>query len=345
MHREPPPPEALRFEFRARLSGFAAPHEIAFEFDPELMRLHRLMAIVGENGTGKTQLLARLAWALWGLQVDEDALIPKRPSIGRVIAVSYSALDDFKRPPHRMRGYEDRPVFDNYCYCGFRTPDDILEPGLLFDTLEEDLSEINRLNRRETWVRMLGELGLRHREPDFDAAVKTDDEAVVEAARHLAAGEKTALSVLTRLLAKLRNRSIVLFDEPETNLHPRLLAALLRVLHDWLDELDGYCVIATHSPIVLQEIPGRMVRVLTRDGRVPRLRPYAGECFGQNLSEIVVEVFGSGERDRNYATELEKLLSVMEPEAVEPTFGRTLSLGARMALRYLEEYGGDREEP
>jgi predicted ATP-binding protein involved in virulence len=146
------------------------------------------------------------------------------------------------------------------------------------------------------------------------------------------------MCVLTRLLAKLRDGAFVLFDEPEINLHPSLLAAMLRVLHRWLERFNAYGVITTHSPIVLQEIPGRMVRVLSRQGRVPFVRRYESESFGQTLSEILVEVFGQDERDQNYASVLRDLVDAgLSTEEIEGALGRTLSINARMALRSLEQ--------
>lgn len=342
LHREVLPPYELSFRFSATLEGFHAPHEIDFRFTREPKRLGRLMAIVGRNGTGKTQLLSRLAWVLWGLHRTGEELKPRPLPIGRVIAVSYSALDAFDRPPHKMPGHEGRSAFDNYCYCGFRAPDDAVRPDILFELLGRDMEEIRRRGRRRLWEKMLGELRLLEEEPLLAAALDEGDPIFVERAKSLSAGGKTALSVLTRLLAVLRHRSFVLFDEPELNLHPSLLAGVLRVLHDWLETFDAYGILATHSPVVLQEIPGRCVRVLdlARNGerRVPVVRPYESESFGQNLSEIVVSVFGIHEDDRNYASILEALIAEgKSAEEIEESFGRPLSLSARMALRFLDE--------
>lgn len=347
LHREPPPREPLRIEFRALLPGFEDPHAVEFDFHPEPGSVGRLAALVGKSGTGKTSLLARLAAALWGLhRHNREQLIVRGPPVGRVIAVSYSALDAFERPPHHLAGQDDqraRPVLDNYRYCGFRAEDGSLRPELLFGGLGEDLTELRKLGRLEMWTRMLEETRLGDGDPALKIALEAgrmDD--LVSAVRVLGAGHKTALSVLTRLLASLRNGSLVLFDEPELNLHPSLLASLLRVLHDWLEQFDGYGIVATHSPIVLQEIPGRNVRVLDRVGRIPVVRHYEAESFGQSLSEIVGEVFGLDERDKNYATALRGLLDRgMTPEQIESAFGRPLSLNVRMALRALGRRGGE----
>lgn len=343
LHRKGPTPEDVGFSYTGMLPGFSQPHRVELCFSPQPARLGRIVALVGRSGTGKTTLLARLASALWGLpqsKMMHEQLLPRRPPIGRVIAVSYAALDTFARPPHRLGRSATRPAFDNYCYCGFRGPKAELSTTLLTDTMQADIREIRRLDRLKDWQNMLQSIGL-----DKDPAVARrlhDDAAFLEGATHLGAGHKIALSALTRLLALLRNGSFVLFDEPEQHLHPSLLSSLLRVLHDWLERFDAQCVVATHSPIVLQEIPGRNVRVLDRDGEVPIVRTYDDESFGQNLSEIVTQVFSVQERERNYATFLSELLKGgLSAEAIEQAFGRPLTLHARMALERLAKQGTD----
>ncbi|NUQ79250.1 MAG: ATP-binding protein [Polyangiaceae bacterium] len=345
LHRDFPPREPLHLHFETTLPGFSDAeedrHKLDFEFHPEPGSVGRLAALVGKNGTGKTHLLARLASALWGLHKHgTERLELAGPPVGRVIAVSYSALDAFERPPHYLvgdEGEEARPVMDNYCYCGFRDRAGQLRPKLLFDGLKKDLSDIVRLGRLDLWKEMVKQTGLAEDDANLGAALESGEpNDMISAIRYLGAGQKTALTVLTRILASLRNGVLVLFDEPELNLHPSLLASLLRILHNWLDRFDGYGIVATHSPIGLQEIPGRNVRVVRRVGRVPLIQPYESESFGQSISEIVDEVFGIDERNKNYVTVLRELLdSGMSPDQIETAFGRPLSFNARMALRAL----------
>ncbi len=353
LHRDPPPPVPVRFSFEASLPGFSEVledrHKLDLDFNPEPGSVGRLSALVGKNGTGKTQLLARLAAALWGLvRHDKETLVLHGPPVGRVIAVSYSALDAFERPPFFLAGDKEqdeaRPVTDNYHYCGFRDREGHLQPKLLFAGLGGDLADVTRLRRLALWKEMLAQTRLAEDDPELGAAVEANDtDGMLRAVLHLGAGQKTALTVLTRILASIRNGAVILIDEPELNLHPSLLAALLRVLHDWLALFDGHGIIATHSPIGLQEIPGRNVRVLRRVGRVPKIQPYDSESFGQSISEIVGEVFGLDEGDKNYVTVLRDLLAGgMSPKEIEEAFGRPLSLNARMAIRALAREGSKR---
>jgi len=353
LHSDPPQSEPIRLLFEATLPGFSEEiddrHRLDLRFDPAPAALGRICAIVGKNGTGKTSLLARLAASLWGLsRVESERLELRGPPIGRVIAVSYSALDAFERPPHSLSvGGSDRnfarAVMDNYRYCGFRDSDGTLKVELLSATFKSDFAEILRLGRERLWLTMIQQTRLDEDEPALRAVLteERDAQQLADMASHLGAGHKTAFFVLTRLLASIRNGSLVLFDEPELNLHPSLLSASLRVLHGWLQEFDGYAVIGTHSPIALQEIPGRCVSIIRRVGRIPSIQVCPRESFGQSLSEIVGEVFALDERDINYATTLKELLdSGVSREALESSFSQPLSLNLRMTLAALTHIGG-----
>lgn len=61
-----------------------------------------------------------------------------------------------------------------------------------------------------------------------------------------------------------RRKTLVLIDEPESHLHPPLLSAFIRALSDLLLDRNGLSIIATHSPVVLQEVPKRCVWKINR---------------------------------------------------------------------------------
>jgi hypothetical protein len=85
----------------------------------------------------------------------------------------------------------------------------------------------------------------------------------------------------------------VLLDEPEAHLHPPLLSAFIRALSDLLVDRNAVALIATHSPVVLQEVPRGCVWKLRRTGQslVNVERPEI-ETFGENVGILTREVFG-----------------------------------------------------
>jgi len=75
-------------------------------------------------------------------------------------------------------------------------------------------------------------------------------------------------------------------------LHPPLLSAFVRALADLLINRNGVAVIATHSPVVLQEVPQSCVWKIRRTGtRAVAERPDI-QTFGENVGLLTREVFG-----------------------------------------------------
>jgi ATPase subunit of ABC transporter with duplicated ATPase domains len=85
---------------------------------------------------------------------------------------------------------------------------------------------------------------------------------------------------------------LVLLDEPETHLHPPLLGSFIRALSRLLVARNGVAVIATHSPVVLQEVPQRCVWVLGRSGSGLGAERPPIETFAENVSVLTRKVFG-----------------------------------------------------
>ena len=117
-------------------------------------------------------------------------------------------------------------------------------------------------------------------------------EKAVELFGKLSSGHKIVLLTVTRLVETVEERTLVLLDEPEAHLHPPLLSAFVRSLSDLLINRNGVAIIATHSPVVLQEVPRSCAWKIRRSGReVIAERPEV-ETFGENLGILTREVFG-----------------------------------------------------
>lgn len=301
--RPPPPPVPVQFTFRRKLPGFEAPHEVDFDFQVQAGGLGRAMVLVGRNGAGKTALLARLAYALSGLnQEDTDALSPERPRLSSIIAISYSAFDTFNRPRRRPR-YE---LGVSYAYCGLRRLDPMAGGNLresrdesrtdltwAFSEFKASMRSIEALEREQQWMELLAQSGIFDETEPPDEMGNIDD-AFMKWMAELSSGHKIILMIVTNVLARIQAGSMLLFDEPELHLHPQMLSSLMRLLHHVLEQYDSYAILGTHSPIVLQEIPARSIRIIEREGRYPLVTHYPGESFGESLSEIIHVAF----RDR-----------------------------------------------
>jgi predicted ATP-dependent endonuclease of OLD family len=153
--------------------------------------------------------------------------------------------------------------------------------------------------------------------------------------RDLSSGHKIVLLTMTRLVETLEERSLVLVDEPESHLHPPLLAAFVRALSYLLIDRNGVAIIATHSPVVLQEVPASCVWKLRRFGQqVSAERPVI-ETFGENVGVLTQEVFGLEVTKSGFHKLLEDSIEEHTYADVLASFGGHLGSEARALLQAL----------
>lgn len=120
--------------------------------------------------------------------------------------------------------------------------------------------------------------------------------------RRASSGNKIVLLCLTKLVELVAERTLVLIDEPKAHLHLPLQAAFIRALSDLLAKRNGVAIVATHSPVMLQEVPTNCVWMMFRDGsNVEYVRPQL-ETFAENVGVLTREVFRFEVTDSGYHT-------------------------------------------
>ena len=128
-----------------------------------------------------------------------------------------------------------------------------------------------------------------------DLTLLSDQELIGKARRKIrkmSSGHAVVLLTMTRLVATVEEKTLVLIDEPESHLHPPLLSAFIRALSELLHSRNGVSIIATHSPVVLQEVSKSNVWKINRVGLVTKPRRPEIETFGENVGILTREVFG-----------------------------------------------------
>ena len=74
--------------------------------------------------------------------------------------------------------------------------------------------------------------------------------------------------------------------KPETHLHPPLTGSLVRALEQIVSNHNAMAVLATHSPVVLQEVPSDCVTILERWGDLTTTRRPSMETFAENVGSL-----------------------------------------------------------
>ena len=108
----------------------------------------------------------------------------------------------------------------------------------------------------------------------------------------LSSGHKIVLLTLTKLIELSEEKTLIIMDEPEMHLHPPLLGSFVRSLSSLLRRVNGVAILATHSPIVLQEVPKECVYKLNRFGELINVERPTNETFGEEIGILTSDVFG-----------------------------------------------------
>ena len=90
----------------------------------------------------------------------------------------------------------------------------------------------------------------------------------------------------------VEERTLVMMDEPEAHLHPPLLSACIRAVSDLLVNRNGVAIIATHSPVVVQEVPRSCVWKVIRHGHASQVVRPEIETFAETVGILTHEIFG-----------------------------------------------------
>ncbi|MGK8194885.1 AAA family ATPase [Burkholderia cepacia] len=325
------------FTYTGDIPGAEAGVSIAVDLQPQDSVPGRIFAIIGRNGVGKTQFMAKLARDLATTQrvsketVDqlELAFKPNRPLFSRVIALSFSAFDRFQRPEPQK--------FFSYIYCGVRDDSGGLSRRALEARHLQYLKRIKEHDREGVWETLIANvMGVPRRKVDIDQAI---DELENGLQPSMSSGQSILAYFVSAALAYIKEESLILFDEPEIHLHPNAVALLMQTLQSLLDQYDAYAIIATHSPVVIQEVPRKRVVRFERDGNVTNAYPLAVESFGENIAELTRQVFETVEIPNFYKQTFKELAKTKTFNEVSALFDDQLSLHATAYLASL--YEGD----
>ncbi|MFJ5332260.1 MULTISPECIES: AAA family ATPase [Pectobacterium] len=325
------------FTYMGNIPGAEIDVNIDVDLNPEDPVPGRILAIIGRNGVGKTQFMAKLARDLATTQrvsrekvkQVESAFTPARPLFSRVIALSFSAFDRFQRPEPQK--------FFSYIYCGVRDDSGGLSRRALESRHVQYLRRIKEQDRENLWQTHVAKvMGIAKRSVSIDQTIEELDNGQTPS---MSSGQSILAYFISATIAYLKDESLVLFDEPEIHLHPNAVALLMQTLQALLEEYNAYAIIATHSPVVIQEVPRKRVIRFEREGNITSAHPLATESFGENIAQLTRQVFETVEISNFYKATFKELAKTKTFDQVSALFDDQLSLHATAYLASLYEEG------
>lgn len=357
----------FRFRFaRPASEGFGSMN-LTFDVEVDSRPNTNVHAVIGRNGAGKTTLLNSMIGAIAGTQdsgqfFETDIWQEKEIDgdyFSSLISVSFSAFDPFTPPKEQP----DPAKGTCYFYIGLKDPQDAERHRTIRELQAECLKALivcfHRPDKTERWFQALAKLGsdenfgsmnlerfefsyreLRNAYPskqtdstEFRERYRLEVQSLLDG---LSSGHAVVLLTVTQLVAKVEEKTLVLLDEPESHLHPPLLSAFVRALADLLHDRNGVAIIATHSPVVLQEIPMSCIWKINRVGESISCDRPTMETFGENVGLLTSEVFSlEVERSGFHALLRESVKSGQSYEDILDDYKDQLGFEGRAILRTL----------
>lgn len=303
-----PPLTDFKFEFVRNAESRHASVNLAFNVEAGSLPSTNIHAIIGRNGVGKTTLLNEMIDAVI-CRKDPSVTFngfngwSKQPISGEyfssLVSVSFSAFDPFYPPEEQS----DPTLGTCYFYIGLKNSDADNSSLRSIEDIHKDfirslglclsqeskkarwLGAISSLESDENFSEMrLGKVATLKRNAALDKAL--------ELVRLMSTGHAVVLLTITKLVARVEEKTLVIIDEPESHLHPPLLSAFIRALSELLHDRNGVAIIATHSPVVLQEVPKSCVWKIHRYRSALSCKRPEQETFGENVGILTREVFG-----------------------------------------------------
>lgn len=349
------------FEFvRVNLSQDERDGEpLFFNVQPDSRPPSNLHVLIGSNGVGKSYCLASMIQSIVGNQkaplkgvfIERNTDDPEEV-FANLIFVGFSAFDE--KLYSATESFLDRDATVKFERIGVGVKRGIKhemilggEPEfLLFRNFElqfkSGLETCLRNRTLDRWRRIMQHLEIDPVLLDCGLSRLSDDEVETELPleifRSLSSGHKIICLAVSRLVSLVAERTLVLIDEPEAHLHPPLLSSFIRAISALMIEQNGVSIIATHSPVVLQEVPAECVWILRRSGSIYSASRPETETFGESVGALTRDVFNLQVVNSGFNKLLsDSVESGDSYEGILAEFGGKLGSEARALVRSLVE--------
>lgn len=359
----------------ARLTKYEIEYTYPCTDDSDVVTLHfnvipdsnpptNIHVIIGRNNVGKTHLIKNIISAIYSIDDGKEhgILRSTNSSTGRlvsarnqafanVLCVSFSPFDDYSEILTHVRRRTAMP----FTYIGINQQpsekseaESVPSPIPLSKILEHDFrTSLDRCLQSNRKREMLNKtIQVLESDPVFmhsqlrslliENNVLTPQKNAGKIFSRLSSGHQVIMLTLVQLIDYLTERTFVILDEPENHLHPPLLSAFIRALSELLINYNGVALIATHSPVILQEVPRSCVWKIDRSGSKVSANRLEIESFGATIGSLTREVFGLEVRESGFHKILcEEVKSGHSYEEIVERFNRELGDEALALLHTL----------
>lgn len=330
------------FKYNLYLSSSKKSTSFSFDFLPQEVLPFRINVIVGRNASGKSQVLSNLAVKLSGMGSHNNRSEINRQNdasiFGDIHVLSYSPFDTFRNTSELNDGKVSKNNISSgllpYNFLGLRRLVPVKGNKNSIEILLKSHGETRReLNKNYKSIVNKNRLNILDELFEICLGFNVSAAGPKEVIRNyesFSSGQKILIKMVTDLLSSLEKEDLILIDEPESYLHPQGISKFYHCVNKVLELTESFCVMATHSPIIVQETPSKYIHILRMQGNAIVVEKPKVETLGQGISSIIDEVFKVEFDDLNFfntfKTFAEKNVSLIELENI---LGNKLDFSAK----------------
>lgn len=320
--------DGIRIRFQ--LAGRPNEHDLKFRFSRgDAVLPQRFAIVIGKNGVGKSQTLAQIVDAALIGKPKLTDLAGNRPLFNRILGFYPSAASSSVFPSDRRK--RARVWYRRFSMVSGRwrqtTSDLIVQLARSIEGIRGQ-SRFDIFLNAITAIEGYRELVLRvrsgERGPVFinnlnqggeqetirryaSINVRAEPVRMIGSRTYpLSSGELSFLRFAALAGLFIENGTLLLFDEPETHLHPNFISQFVALLDRLLDQTGSAAILATHSVYFVRETVEGQVNVLRSDpDRMISVETPTLKTFGADVGAISYFVFGEDQPSR-LALDVEK---------------------------------------
>jgi len=358
--------DGLHIQFR--LAGRPNDHDLTFRFaDGDAVLSQRFAIVIGKNGIGKSQTLAQIVDAALAGKPNLTDIRGDRPQFSRILGFYPSATITSVFPSDRRK--RARVWYRRFSMASGRSRQTTSD---LIVQLSRSVEGIGGTSRYDIFLKAITaidgfrELVLRtksgergpvpvhslDRGPEQETVrryasinIRAEPVRMIDGRMYpLSSGELSFLRFAALASLYIENGTLLLFDEPETHLHPNFISQFVALLDRLLAQTGSAAILATHSVYFVREAVEEQVTVLrsNEDGEITAETPTL-RTFGADVGAISYFVFGEDQPSR-LALEVENKIMAQTAswETVFETYKDRVSLDLLGEIRARVE-GTNRE--
>lgn len=322
------------------LNGFSAPHKIDLKWRPNSTVSRYINILIGENGTGKTQALFAIAHSVGEKQRERST----EAQFSRVLLIGANwNLRRLNFPKRSLPGFHisspaNAQIKIAQILSDLLTSKDRIAGKsrlqLAVDAFSDvfDVSKVGVHTKHEGWFSIADLLGLNA--SSYRRLGRIAAELAIGRFGHrgngvdFSSGHMQFVWIILNICKLVENGSLVLIDEPEIHLHPRLIGQLKLQVDSVLKSTGSFAVMATHSAYLVREVPSDCVLMFSRHEDMVNIRRPKLQTFGAEVGLVTYFVF----EDEVVARSLEGVADRITAGGVDIDYDSDLSVSARFAL-------------